>query len=142
MVAAAFVVVTVVNTVDAAQAGNPDAPGSRWVQGLTAKVREQLPDGDGVVEIQAIGGAGSTWIGAGIADALEHDGIETRVAPELGFAYGPDRVLDGERVRLTVLPVEDAELAEARRLPCFDDVGRVGKYTLFVKDPATCPAGS
>ena len=111
VVAAAFVVVTVVNTVDAARAGNPDAPGSRWVEGLTTKVREQLPDGDGVVEIRAIGGAGSGWIGAGIADELEHDGIETRVPPDLEFAYGPDRVLDGERVRLTVLPVEDAELA-------------------------------
>ena len=110
-------VVTVVNTVDAARAGNPDPPGSRWVQGLTAKVREQLPEGDGVVEIRAIGGAGSGWIGAGIADELEHDGIETRVAPDLEFAYGPDRVLDGEHVRLTVLPVEDPELAAAPAAP-------------------------
>jgi hypothetical protein len=141
IVAAAFVVVTAVNTVDAARAGNPDPPGSRWVRGLTEKVRDELPAGDGVVEIRAIGGAGSTWIGAGIADALEHEGVETRVAPDLGYAYGPDRVLDGERVRLTVLPVEDAELAAARQLPCFDDVGRVGKFTLFVKR-ASCAPGS
>ena len=127
ILAAALVAVTVVNTVDAATAGNPDAPGSRWVRGLTAQVREHLPQGDGVVEIRAIGGAGSAWIGAGIADELEHDGIETRVTPDLAFAYGPDRVLDGERVLLTVLPVEDANLAAARALPCFDDVGRVGQ---------------
>jgi hypothetical protein len=133
IVAVALVVVTVVNTVDAARAGNPDAPGSRWVRGLTAKVLDLLPDGDGVVEVRAIGGAGSVWIGAGIADELEHDGIDTRVAPDLGFAYGPDRVLDDEHARLTVLPVEDPDLAAARDLPCFDDVGRVGKFTLFVE---------
>ncbi len=121
--------------------GTPTQPGRARVRGLTAQVREHLPAGDGVVEIRAIGGAGSTWIGAGIADELEHDGIETRVTPDLEFAYGPDRVLDVERVRLTVLPVEDADLAAARALPCFDDVGRVGKYTLFVKD-RSCPTGS
>ena len=140
-VAVALVVVTVVSTVDAARAGNPDAPGSRWVRGLTAKVRDELPDGRGVVEIRSSGGAGSTWIGAGIADELEHEGVDTRVPPDLGFAYGPDRVLDGERVRLVVLPAEDAELAATRRLPCFRDVGRVGKFTLFVRR-AACPAGT
>ncbi|HEX4528716.1 MAG TPA: hypothetical protein VIA11_04815 [Acidimicrobiia bacterium] len=140
-VAVALVVVSVVSTVDAARAGNPDVPGSRWVRGLTAKVRDELPDGRGVVEIRSSGGAGSTWIGAGIADELEHDGVDTRVTPDLAFAYGPDRVLDGERVRLVVLPAEDAELAAARRLPCFDDVGRVGKFTLFVRR-GPCAAGT
>jgi hypothetical protein len=138
--AVALVVVSVVSTVDAARAGNPDGPGSRWVRGLTAKVRDELPDGHGVVEIRSSGGAGSTWIGAGIADELEHDGIDTRVAPDLAFAYGPDRVLDRERVRLVVLPAEDPELAATRRLPCFRDVGRVGKFTLFVHG-AECPEG-
>ncbi len=140
-VAVALLVVSVVSTVDAARAGNPDGPGSRWVRGLTAKVRDELPDGRGVVEIRSTGGAGSTWVGAGIADELEHDGIETRVPPDLAFAYGPDRVLDGEHVRLVVLPAEEAELAAARRLPCFHEVGRVGKFTLFVHG-APCPAGS
>jgi hypothetical protein len=140
-VAVALVVVSVVSTVDAARAGNPDVPGSRWVRGLTAKVRDELPDGRGVVEIRSTGGAGSVWIGAGIADDLEHDGVDTRVAPDLGFAYGPDRVLDREHVRLVVLPAEDSELAAARRLPCFRDVGRVGKFTLFVHG-AGCPEGT
>ena len=139
VMAVALVVVSVVNTVDSARAGNPDPPGSRWVRGLTARVRDELPDGRGVVEIRAVGGAGSTWIGAGIADELEHEGVDTRVAPDLGFAYGYDRVLDGEHARLVVLPVEDADLAAARRLPCFRDVGRVGKFTLFVHG-ADCPA--
>jgi hypothetical protein len=133
--AAGLVVVTGVNTVDAARAGNPDPGGSAWVDGLTRKVREELPPGDGIVEIRAIGGAGSVWVGTGIADQLEHDGIETRVAPDLGFAYGPDRVVDGEHVRLVVLPVQDPDLAAARKLPGLEEVGRVGKYTLFVQKP-------
>ena len=135
LVVAGLVIVTAVNTVDAGRAGNPDVTGSGWVDGLTRKVRAELPPGDGVVEIRAIGGAGSTWAGTGVAGELEHDGIETRVAPDLGFAYGPDRVLGDEHVRLVVLPVEDPDLAAARKLPGFEDVGRVGKYTLFVQRP-------
>ena len=132
---AGLIIVTAVNTVDAARAGNLDTVGSRAVNGLTQKVRAELPPGDGVVEIRAIGGAGSTWAGAGIADELEHEGIATRVAPDLGFAYGPDRVLGNERVRLVVLPVEDPDLAAARKLPGFEEVGRVVTYTLFVQRP-------
>ena len=125
-VAVALVVVSVVSTVDAARAGNPDVPGSRWVRGLTAKVRDELPGGRGVVEIRSSGGAGSTWIGAGIADELEHHGIDTRVPPDLAFAYGPDRVLDGERGVSSCSPPKMPSLAAVRRLPCFRDVGRVG----------------
>ena len=141
VVAAAFVVVTVVNTVDAARAGNPDAPGSRWVEGLTAKVRDAAARrATAWSRSGPIGGAGSAWIGAGIADALEHDGIETRVAPDLGFAYGAR-----PRARRRARPAHRAAgrgrraRRGTRELPCFEDVGRVGKYTLFVKDPATCP---
>jgi hypothetical protein len=134
-VAAGLLVVTAINTVDAARAGNLDATGSVWIDGLTRRVLAELPAGDGVVEIRAIGGPGSLWAGAGVADELEHHRIETRVAPDLGFAYGPDRVLGDERVRLVVLPVEDPDLAAARKLPGFEDVGRVGKYTLFVQRP-------
>jgi hypothetical protein len=139
--AVALAAVTVVNTVDAARAGNPDGPGSRAVRALTAKVRDELADGRGVVEIRSIGGAGSAWIGAGIADELEHDGLETRAAPDLAFAYGPDRALQGERVRLVVLPVEDADLTRARQLACLHDAGRTGKFTLFVGD-SRCAAGT
>jgi hypothetical protein len=135
LMVAGLLVVTVVNTVDAARAGNLDAIGSGWVDGLSRKVRAELPAGDGVVEIRTIGGAGSVWVGAGVADELEHHGVETRVAPDLGFAYGSDRVLGDEHVRLVVLPVEDPDLAAARKLPGFEDVGRVGRYTLFVQRP-------
>jgi hypothetical protein len=53
----------------------------------------------------------------------------------LAFAYGPDRVLGDEHVRLVVLPVEDPDVAAIRKLPCFDDAGRVRQYTLFLGDP-------
>lgn len=135
LMVAGLLVVTASNTVDAARAGNLDATGSGWVDRLTRKVRAELPSGDGVVEIRALGGAGSLWVGAGIADELEHHGIATRVAPDLAFAYGPDRVVGHEHVSLVVLPVEDPDLAAARKLPGFEDVGRVGKYTLFVRRP-------
>jgi hypothetical protein len=141
VVAAALVVVSIVNVVDAATAGNPDAAGSRRVAALTADVRDALPPGDGVVEIRAGTTPGSTWIGAGIADQLEHDGIETRVARDLGFAYGPDRVVGDERVRLVVLPVEDADVAATERKPCYERSGRAGPYTLFVADPACLSRG-
>jgi hypothetical protein len=137
VVAVGLVVVSIVNAVDAATAGNPDPIGSRQVKGLVAKVRDALPAGDGVVEIRGAPTAGSAWVGAGIAAQLERDGITTRVSPDLGFAYGPDRVLGDEKVRLVVLPVEDPSVAATRDLPCFEDAGRVEKYTLFLGDP-TC----
>jgi hypothetical protein len=132
---AGLVVVCTVNVVDAADAGNLDPAGSRAVERLVPKVRAALPRGVGVVEIRAGSTPGSVWVGAGIADALEHDGVDTLVAPDLGFAYGPDRVLGDEHVRLVVLPVEDPDVAATRARPCFRDVGRVGKFTLFLGDP-------
>lgn len=134
--AAALVVVSVTNVVDAARAGNPDAVGSRTVAALARDVRRALPSGSGVVEIRAGSTPGSVWTGAGLADALERQGIDTRVAAELGFAYGPDRVLGDERVRLVVLPVEQDDLPATRGRACFEEAGRSGKVTVFVADPA------
>ena len=66
--------------------------------------------------------------------------------PDLGFAYGPDRVLGDEHVRLVVLPVEDTDLAATRQNDCFEDAGRVGtkveRYTLFLGDPLVLVAVS
>ena len=135
VVAVGLVVVSIVNTVDAATAGNPDPIGSRQVKGLVAKIRDALPSGDGVVEIRGGTTPGSAWVGSGIAAQLERDGIDTRVSPDLGFAYGPDRVLGDEQVRLVVLPVEQPDLAATRELPCFEDAGQVEKFTLFLGDP-------
>jgi hypothetical protein len=135
VVTAALVVVTIANTVDAAIADNPDVPGSIRVGALVDKVHDALPSGDGVVEIRGGTTPASAWIGAGIAAQLERDGTTTRVPKNLGFAYGSDRVLRDEHVRLVVLPVEDFDLAATRKLPCFKDAGRVHQFTLFVGDP-------
>jgi hypothetical protein len=136
--AVALVAVSVVNVVDAARAGNLDPAGSRAVTRLTAKVRHALPSRDGVVLIEAGTTPGSAWIGAGIADALEHDGIETRVSPDLAFAYGTDRVLGDEPVRLVVIPVEDPDVEAYRASPCVHEAGRIGKYTLFLARSRSC----
>jgi hypothetical protein len=138
LAAAGLLVVSVVNAVDAAGAGNPDPQGSRTVAALTRDVRHALPAGPGVVEIRAGSTAGSAWIGAGIADALEHAGIDTRVAPDLGFAYGQDRVVGrDERVRAVVLPVEPADVDATRANPCYDELGKSGFVTMFLGD-ASC----
>jgi hypothetical protein len=136
--AVALVVVCVVNVVDAARAGNPDGPGSRMVAELTRDVRAAVPDGAGVIEIRAGMTPGSVWVGAGIADALEHDGIPTRVAPDLGFAYGTDRVVgDQDDVRAVILPVEPSDVAATRRDSCFRQIGKSSFVTLFLGD-ASC----
>ncbi len=88
-----------------------------------------------MVEIRSGSTPGSVWTGAGIADALERDGIDTVVPPELGFAYGRDRVVDDERVRLVVLPVEPGDVKAMRRRACFEEAGRSGIVTLFLGDP-------
>ena len=134
--AVGLVVVCAVNVVDAAGAGNPDPIGSRRVAALTPLVRDALPAGRGAVEIRAGTTPGSVWIGAGIADALERDGIDTVVSQGLGFAYGAERVVKrGERVRLVVLPVEPDDVKAMRTRDCYEEAGRSGLVTLFLGDP-------
>jgi hypothetical protein len=135
LVVAGFVAITVVNTVDAADAGNPDAYGSSLSAKFVPALLERIPKGPGVVEIRSSGGEGSTWAGGGIADELEKHGVTTRVPPGLEFAYGPDRVLDGEHVKLVVLPMETADLARDGVPEGFTEVARVGRVHLFVERP-------
>jgi len=130
---AALCVLTVVNVVDAGGAGNPDPAGSRTVARFTDAILDQLPTGAGVVELRT-GGTGATWIGGGIADELEKRGVTTRVEPALGFAYGYDRVLDGEQVRQTVLPMEDADIERDGVPGGFTEISRSGGLHLFVSD--------
>lgn len=135
LVVSGFLAVTVVNTVDAATAGNPDAYGSRITDRLFPALLREVPDGPGVVEIRTSGGDGSTWVGGGLADELEKHGIETRVEPALGFAYGPDRVLDGERVKLVVLPMETGDIETNGEPEGFTEIARAGRVHLFVQEP-------
>jgi hypothetical protein len=134
LVVAGFAAITVVNTVDAADAGNPDAYGSALAAKFVPVLLDRIPDGPGVVEIRSSGGEGSTWAGGGIADELEKYGIETRVPPGLEFAYGPDRVLDGERVKLVVLPMETADIERNGVPDGFTEIARVGRVHLFVEE--------
>ena len=74
-------------------------------------------------------------IGAGIAAALEHDGVPVRVSHNLEGVYGSARVLDrGDAVRMVVLPVRDAEdVARARQLPGYELAGSAGGVDVFVR---------
>jgi hypothetical protein len=135
LVVAGFAAITVVNTIDAADAGNPDPYASAVDAKLLPPLLARIPDGPGVVEIRSTGGEGSTWVGGGLADELEKRGIDTRVAPSLEFAYGPDRVLDGERVKLVVLPLETAEIERDGVPDGFTEIARRGRVHLFVQEP-------
>jgi hypothetical protein len=135
LVVAGFAAITVVNTVDAADAGNPDPYASAVDAKLLPSLLTHIPDGPGVVEIRSSGGDGSTWVGGGIADELEKHGIDTRVAPSLEFAYGPDRVLNGERVKLVVLPLETADIERDGVPDGFTEIARRGRVHLFVQAP-------
>jgi hypothetical protein len=135
LVIVGFAAITVVNTVDAADAGNPDPYSTALTAKFVPALLDRVPDGPGVVEIRSSGGEGSTWVGGGIADELEKYGIETRVPPGLEFAYGPDRVLDGEKVKLVVLPVETADLERDGAPEGFTEIARVGRVHLFVEQP-------
>jgi len=135
LVVAGFAAITVVNTVDAADAGNPDPYASAVDAKLLPSLLAHIPDGPGVVEIRSSGGDGSTWVGGGIADELEKRGIDTRVAPSLEFAYGPDRVLDGEQVKLVVLPLETADIERDGVPDGFTEIAHRGRVHLFVREP-------
>jgi hypothetical protein len=133
LVAAGFLAITVVNTVDAANAGNPDRYGSTVTEQLLPALLRRIPDRPGVVEIRTSGGDGSTWVGGGLADELEKHGVETRVQPALGFAYGPDRVLDGQHVELVVLPMERGDIERDGVPEGFTEIARSGRVHLFVE---------
>jgi hypothetical protein len=135
LVVAGFLVVTAINTVDAATAGNPDAYGSKYTHDLLPALLRHVPDGPGVVEIRTSGSAGSTWVGGGLADELEKHGIETRVEPGLRYPYGPDRVVDGDKVKLVVRPTATDDIARDGVPDGFVDIARSRDMHLLVKEP-------
>jgi hypothetical protein len=139
---AALVVLSVIGAAAAATAGTPDARESRRIETLTNAVQRALATAPahGVVEIRMwgasdlFGGAGSVWTGAGIADLLEGRGVDVRVAHDLGFAYGDDRVVDeDERVRLVVMPVDAPDVPEVRALGTWRRIARAGSMHLFAR---------
>ena len=96
---AAFGVVIVVDVVAAARAGTPEPELSATMGRLGDAAFAALPDRDGAVELRVRGREGAYWTSAGVVDVLENHGVDVRVGPELEFAYGPHRLVRGDRVR-------------------------------------------
>jgi hypothetical protein len=134
LICAGAALITFANVLDAATAGTPHGEESAATARLSRAVIAALPHRDGIVEVtgvrvRAVGGN----VGAGIALILEHAGIPVRVSKNLRGLYGDARALDGERVRLTVLPVRDHDLDRARSLPGFKPIAHADGVTVLVK---------
>jgi len=119
------------NVADAARAGDPDPRRSATVARFVDRIEAELPAGPGVVEVDS-SGVGSTWVGAELAGELERRGVTTRVAPDLVFAYGSDRVVGDERVKAVVLPMETADLERQGPPDGFAEIARQGRVHLFL----------
>jgi hypothetical protein len=94
----------------------------------------------GVVEIRKWGTSGlfpsglSFSTGAAIADVLAHRGVDVRVARDLRFAYGDDRVVDsGDRVRLLVVPVDAPDVDALRAVGSWRQIAQQGGMHIFVQ---------
>jgi hypothetical protein len=135
VVVAALAVVVVVDSVAAARAGTPQPEASASMAKLGDAAFAALPHRDGVVEVRVRGHEGAYWASAGVADVLEHHGVDVRVGPELEFAYGSHRLVGDDRVRAVVLVADKGELANARALPGYRAVARDGGVTVLVGPP-------
>ncbi len=135
VVVAALAVVVVVDSVAAARAGTPQPEASASMAKLGDAAFAALPHRDGVVEVRVRGHEGAYWASAGVADVLEHHGVDVRVGPELEFAYGSHRLVGDDPVRAVVLVADKGELANARALPGYRAVARDGGVTVLVGPP-------
>ena len=117
VVVIAFAAVVVVDSVAAARAGTPHPEASAAMKKLGDAAFAALPGRDGVVEVRVRGHEGAYWASAGVADVLEHHGVDVRVGPELEFAYGSHRLVGTDPVRAVVLVADKGALASARALP-------------------------
>ena len=132
---AAFAAVVVVDTVAAARAGTPQPEASAAMAKLGDAAFAALPNRDGVVEVRVLGNEGAYWASAGVADVLEHHGVDVHVGPELEFAYGSHRLVGDDPVRAVVLVADKGALASARLRPGYRAVARAGGVTVFVGPP-------
>jgi hypothetical protein len=129
---AVFAVITVVDVVAAGRAGTPEPELSAAMGRLGDAAAAALPHGDGAVELRVRGGEGAYWTSAGVADVLEHHDIDVRVGPELEFAYGPHRLVHGDRLRARVVVADESTAAGVRALPGSREVAREGDVIVFV----------
>jgi hypothetical protein len=128
LLAAGAVVLVILNTVDAAGAGNPNREFSALIGPVSRAVRAEVRPGAGVVALRGPVETLPVGTGAGIANELERHGIDVRVPRTLAYVYGKYRVIGDERVRLTVL-VSDRE----RPPRGYHYVGRGVGANVFVK---------
>jgi hypothetical protein len=129
---AVFAVITVVDIVAAARAGTPEPELSAAMGRLGDAAAAALPPGDGAVELRVRGREGAYWTSAGVADVLEHHGVDVRVGPELEFAYGPHRLVHGDRLRARVVVADESTAAGVRAVPGSREVAREGDVIVFV----------
>jgi hypothetical protein len=131
---AVFAVITVVDIVAAARAGTPEPELSAAMGRLGDAAAAGLPGGDGAVQLRVRGSEGAYWTSAGVADVLEHHGVDVRVGPELEFAYGPHRLVHGDRLRARVIVADESTAGGVRTMPGSREVAREGDVIVFVAD--------
>jgi hypothetical protein len=95
-------VISVMETVDAVDAGTPFEREQAAERSITRQVLEHLPPGKGPVLIDTENGG---IVAPGIALALERHGIPTRITPDSIVVYGNERVARGGPYRATLVPV-------------------------------------
>jgi hypothetical protein len=139
---AAVLILSLIGAEAAATAGMPDAMASRRIAGFANAVERALATSPrrGVVEIRKWGTSGlypsgeSFSTGAGIADVLVHRGVDVRVAQDLGFIYGDDRVVaPADRVRLVVEPVDAPDVDAVRAVGSWRQIAEQGGMHIFVQ---------
>jgi hypothetical protein len=133
VVVAGLGVILVVDVVAAARAGTPEPAASAAMGRLGDAAHAALPAGDGAVEVRVRGAEGAYWTSAGVADVLEHHGLDVRVGPELEFAYGHHRLLHGDRLRARVLIADGGSAVDVRSLARYRLVARDGDVMVFVE---------
>jgi hypothetical protein len=129
----AFAVVTIVGIGAGVTAGTPHPELSAEMGRLGDAANAALPRGNGSVELRVRGGEGAHWTSASVADVLEHHGVDVRVGPELEFAYGPHRLVDGDRIRARVVVADESTAADVRSMDGYREVARAGDIIVFVR---------
>lgn len=105
---ASLLVLTGVNTANAARAGTPQGPESAALEALIPPVLEAVGTGDG--EVLVTDTLNGSWYTRGLVLQLERSGVEARVPPDRADLFGEHRVRRRGEVRARLLVAVDAEL--------------------------------
>ncbi|MGZ8751962.1 MAG: hypothetical protein ACXW1S_03190, partial [Acidimicrobiia bacterium] len=105
-------IVSLVVAFDVGSAEPAGAPEVAATRTFSKAARDAVSEGRGPAVIDAAGGLRIRSIGAGVALELERHGIPIEVPPELGLAFGDDRVDDDGRARARLLVATPAQVAD------------------------------